>query len=205
MTVNPVADVVGRHIFYNNSSVGRQQTPAANAVDDAAIATDKQALLNGQKATFANYTSYSRGINGIMIDIADLADPAGLSVADFEFRTGNNNNPAGWSLLALDPSLITVAVRPGEGVDGSDRVTILFPDGAVKKTWLQVTVKATDATGLAAPDVHYWGNAIGDSGEFRRAIRRSTWWMRWVCGPIRTRCSSQRRSTTRMTTTATSR
>jgi hypothetical protein len=50
-------------------------------------------------------------------------------------------------------------------VDGSDRMTIIFPDGAVKKTWLQVTVKATEATGLAAPDVHYWGNAVGDSGN----------------------------------------
>jgi hypothetical protein len=100
-----------------------------------------------------------------MLDIEDLADAAGLSVADFTFRTGNNNSPAGWPLLALDPSLITVAVRLGAGVDGSDRVTILFPEGAVKKTWLQVTVKATDATGLVAPDVHYWGNAIGDSGD----------------------------------------
>ena len=50
-------------------------------------------------------------------------------------------------------------------MDGSDRVTILFPDGAVKKTWLQVKVKATDATGLATPDVHYWGNAIGETGN----------------------------------------
>jgi hypothetical protein len=28
-----------------------------------------------------------------------------------------------------------------------------------------VTVKATDVTGLATPDVHYWGNAVGDSGN----------------------------------------
>ena len=56
-------------------------------------------------------------------------------------------------------------MRAGAGVDGSDRVTIIFPDGAVKKTWLQVTVKATAATGLATPDVHYWGNAVGDVGN----------------------------------------
>lgn len=164
--------VVGRHIFYNNSKWDAHPgftngDPAANEFDDVAIAPDKQALLNGQKATFANYTSYSRGINGIMVDIAGLAQPAGLSAADFEFRTGNDNNPAAWPLLTLDPAQITIAVRAGAGVDGSDRVTILFPDGAVKKTWLQVTVKATDATGLAAPDVHYWGNAVGDSGNSR--------------------------------------
>ena len=145
------------------AGTGTNGDPAANAFDDLAIAPDKQALLNGQKATFANYTSYSRGINGIMIDIANLAQPAGLSAADFEFRTGNSNNPASWPLLGVDPSLITV--REGAGVDGSDRVTIIFPDGAVKKTWLQVTVKATEATGLATPDVHYWGNAIGETGN----------------------------------------
>jgi hypothetical protein len=160
----PITEVVGRHIFYNRSAFDGNNA-AADANDDAAIAPDKRALLNGEKATFANYTSYSRGINAVMIDIANLADPAGLSVADFTFRTGNDNNPAGWSALALDPAQITVAVRVGAGAGGSDRVTIVLPDGAVKKTWLQVTVKATAATGLAVPDVHYWGNAVGDSGN----------------------------------------
>ncbi len=162
--------IAGRHIFYNNSRWDAHAgfpngDPAANVFDDAAIAPDKQALVAGQHATFANYTSYSRGINGIMVDIANVADPSGLSVVDFEFRTGNHNNPAGWSPLALDPALITIDVRPGAGTDGSDRVTIVFPDSAVRKTWLQVTVKATDATGLATPDVHFWGNAVGDSGN----------------------------------------
>jgi hypothetical protein len=51
--------------------------PAANDFDDGAIATDKVALPPGQTGTFANYTSYPRGINGIMVDIQGLADPAG--------------------------------------------------------------------------------------------------------------------------------
>ena len=100
-----------------------------------------------------------------MVDIADLANPAGLSVADFEFRVGNSANPAAWPLLGIDPAQITVAVRPGAGTAGSDRVTILFPDGAIQNTWLQVTVKATAATGLATPDVHYWGHMLGETGD----------------------------------------
>ena len=43
--------------------------PADGAADDLAIAVDKAASRPGQMATFANYTSYSRGINGLMVDL----------------------------------------------------------------------------------------------------------------------------------------
>jgi len=164
ITVLPPAQIVSRQIFYNNSGFDGRDA-AANAGDDGAIAPGKVPLLPGAKATLANLISYSRGINGIMIDVANLTTPASLSAADFEFRVGNDNNPGVWPALQLDPALIEVSVRPGAGVDGSDRVTIRFPDGAIRKTWLQVTVKATAATGLQLPDVHYWGNVVGDSGN----------------------------------------
>ena len=51
--------VAGQDIFYAGSSFG------------TAIATDKTALLPGNTATFANYTSYVDGINGVMVDLAD--------------------------------------------------------------------------------------------------------------------------------------
>jgi hypothetical protein len=50
-------------------------------------------------------------------------------------------------------------------VNGSDRVTILWADNAIQNTWLQVTVKADGNTGLASPDVFYFGNVIGESGN----------------------------------------
>ncbi|MEN6451761.1 MAG: SdrD B-like domain-containing protein, partial [Thermoguttaceae bacterium] len=78
--------IAGRHVFYNNSYYDGNNT-AANAQDDSAIATDKTALLPGQKAGFANYTSYNRGINGVMVDIAGVAGP--ITAADFEFKVGN--------------------------------------------------------------------------------------------------------------------
>ncbi|KKK66169.1 hypothetical protein LCGC14_2966810, partial [marine sediment metagenome] len=135
----------------------------ANADDDAAIAPDKAALLLGQTATFANYTSYVSGLNGIMIDIAGLAYPGNLSLTeDFAFRVGNSNNLDNWTAAAAP---LPIAVRQGAGIDGSDRVTILWPDNAIEKQWLQVTVKATDNTGLAEPDVFYFGNAIGEAGD----------------------------------------
>jgi len=152
-------DVAGRHVFYNNSIFDGNDA-AANAADDGAIATDKEALRPGQKATFANYTSYSRGINGIMIDVDGLAGTP--TAADFEFRVGNDNDPTGW---AGGPAPVDVAVRAGAGVGGSDRVSLVWADEAIKNQWLEVTVKATEQTGLVRDDVFYFGNAIGETGN----------------------------------------
>ncbi|MEE8452632.1 MAG: hypothetical protein V3R99_11980, partial [Thermoguttaceae bacterium] len=47
------SQVVGRQVFYNNSSFD-DNDPQPSAADDAAIATDKTALRPGEKATSAN-------------------------------------------------------------------------------------------------------------------------------------------------------
>jgi hypothetical protein len=155
------ATVAGRRVFYNRSAFDGNNA-GANAADDGAVATDKVALLPGGTATFANYTSYSRGINGIMVDIAGLPVDAALSAADFVFRAGNDNNPGAWALAAPPTG---ISIRRSVGANGSDRVTIIWADGAVRKTWLQVTVKANANTGLATEDVFYFGNAVGEAGN----------------------------------------
>jgi hypothetical protein len=38
-------------------------------------------------------------------------------------------------------------------------------DGAVKNTWLRVTVKPTAHTGLTQPDVFSFGNLVGETGD----------------------------------------
>ncbi|MBN1764003.1 MAG: DUF362 domain-containing protein [Sedimentisphaerales bacterium] len=161
LVTGPQCDVVGRYIFYNNSYFDGND-PNFNADDDNAIGIDKQALLPGQIAHFANYTSYCRGINGIIVDMANLADRGNLGDGDFEFRVGNNDDPNSWSMAPYPQHII---VRPGEGVDGSDRVTIIWADNAIEKQWLQVVVMATENTGLTGNDVFYFGNAIGETGN----------------------------------------
>jgi len=130
--------------------------------NDGAIASDKYALMPGQTATFANYTSYGLGINGLMVDIYDRPPGAELNAADFQFRVGNNDDPGGW-LSAPTPSSITV--RSGNGILGSDRITLTWPDHTIQNTWLQVAVLATANTGLAESDVFYFGNVIGETGN----------------------------------------
>ena len=154
------AAVVARQNFYNDS-VFDGNDPAANAADDQAIAPDKQALLPGQTASFANYTSYSKGINGIMVDVQGLAGTP--TAADFVFRIGNDDNPAAWS---AGPAPASVVVRPFAGLDSSDCIEITWADGSViTDTWLQVTVDADADTGLAAPDVFYFGSDVGETGK----------------------------------------
>ena len=158
--------IEGRHVFYNNSAFDGNDA-GANVADDGAIATDKQALLPGSgAATFANYTSYSRGINGIMIDVSEIPDGITFDPSnyanDFAFKIGNSNTPSSWA-DAPDPTNITV--REDVGTNGSDRITITWADNAIQKQWLQVTVKAGGNTNVGVDDVFYFGNAIGETNN----------------------------------------
>jgi len=188
------AQVVDRHVFYNNSAWDGNDS-GANANDDNAIhpappisdpthpgkELGKQALLPGETASFVNYTSYFRGINGVMIDFDDLSVVP--TVDDFEFKVGNDNDPTGW---ADAPGPVEIALRQDVDVDGDgtpdvDRVTIIWEDyyvpggsppyqwavnpNGIGNQWLQVRVLAAGSTGVAEDDVFYFGNAIGECGN----------------------------------------
>ncbi|MDB5290176.1 MAG: hypothetical protein JWL69_1417 [Phycisphaerales bacterium] len=152
--------VVGRYVYYNNSSFDGN-TPAATTADFAALATDKQALLPGQTASFANYTSYSKGINGIMLDMAGLPAGGTLLATDFSFHVGLGGSPTGW---ALAPAPTGIVIFRAAGSGGADRVAITWADGAIVGKWLQIKVLPTANTALATADVFYFGNAPGATG-----------------------------------------
>ncbi|MEM9419581.1 MAG: hypothetical protein AAGA25_11115 [Planctomycetota bacterium] len=153
------ANVVGRHVFYNDSVFDGGLE--INSSDDSAIATDKVALLPGETATYANYTNNSRGINGLMVDIAGLSNRT-LTASDFQVRIGNTGNPGEW----ITGSLISnVLVRQGDGIDGSDRVTLGFESGSIINAWVEIRVLANTNTGLVTDDVFYFGNWVGETGN----------------------------------------
>jgi hypothetical protein len=161
----------GPFLFYNNSprydTTGNPQTPLPFK-DDNAIASDKVAYLPGSgAATFANVSSYTRGINGIMIDIPNQHGT--ITTADFVFKVGNNNAPNNW---ASAPLPTTVSVRPGAGVNGLDRLELIWPDKAIRNTWLQVIMKGNDVTGgndtntgLGSSLIFYFGHSLADTGS----------------------------------------
>ena len=149
----PAAGVAGRRMFYNHSALDGRD-PAANAADDNAVAGDKAALLPGQTATFANVSNYFRGLNGVMIDLADRPSRT-LRPEDFEVRVGNAADGSAWR---VGPAPQSVSVRRLGNVD---RVTLVWPDNALRNTWVEVKVRNTWNSGLAAPDVFYFGSAVG--------------------------------------------
>jgi Ca2+-binding RTX toxin-like protein len=156
------AAVAGRSLFYADSArydVTNSRLPGFE--DDNAIAQDKSALLPGSAATFANISSYAKGINGVMIDLMGAAGARSITASDFSFKMGNNNTPGLW---VEAPPPATVSVRAGAGVGGSDRIELIWTTDAVRNAWLQVTVAATANTGLLSPDVFYFGSAVGFSG-----------------------------------------
>src|SRR3954447_4822327 len=157
-----LSTVVGRFVFYNESTFDGNGA-AADARDVAAIAPDKFALFPGHTATFANYTSYSRGINGVAFDIAASAGdgaPGALGPHDLIVRAGTGADPEQWA-PAPAPVITRLAPAPGSG---TVRYLITWAAGAIRNQWLQVTIKSGGATGLAVPDVFYFGNIAGDTG-----------------------------------------
>jgi hypothetical protein len=82
-------------------------------------------------------------------------------LASLQFASWNGIAAGGF--VALPGTVVpTVAIAAGAGAGGSARVTITFADNAVQNTWLQVTVVSNGNTGLAANDVFYFGNVIGE-------------------------------------------
>jgi hypothetical protein len=153
-------------LFYKGSAKW-DVTNGATFSDDNAIAPDKTAYLPGSgTSAFSAVSSYSKGINGLMVDISGMHGD--ITASDFIFKVGNDNSPSLW---ATAPAPTTVTTRAGAGAGGSDRVELLWDDGAIQKQWLEVVVKGNDAlggsnanTGLPSSSVFYFGSAIGDSG-----------------------------------------
>ena len=56
-------------------------------------------------------------------------------------------------------------LRAHSGTDGTDRITIIWADHAIRNQWLRVTVPAGTPLGLPADDVFYFGNAVGEAGN----------------------------------------
>lgn len=151
------AVISSRQLYYDGSSFD-------GSTDFDAVATDKQFLVNGETATFANYSSYWAGLNGVVLELNDLnGTPTLANVGDyFEFRVGNDDTTGDW---AAAPVPVDVVYESNVGSNGIDRVFLKWADNAIENTWLQVNVLSGNTTGLASADQFYFGNVIGETGN----------------------------------------
>ncbi len=78
-----------------------------------------------------------------------------------QFAIWDGVNAAGFQATSAIP---TINVFRNGGVSNSHRIKIEFPNNAIQNTWLRITLLANANTDLAATDVFYFGNAIGDVG-----------------------------------------
>ncbi len=195
--------VVGRHLFYNNS-VFDGIDAAIGPADDAAIAPDKAAYLPGTgTSTFASISSYVRGINGIMVDIA--APTGSLTASDFTFKIGTSTSPETW---ANAPAPSQVVVRPAPA--RADRTASRSPGTTTSRTsGCKSSLRGTTPS-AASTRTPAWRRrtcftsaaASATVGPVRRSRRSRTSPTRSAPGSTTT---SDFRSTTSTTSTATRR
>lgn len=142
------ADVTNCRVAYIDTAWDRGNSEIT-IYTERAIAPDKEPLLPGNTATFANYTSHPLGITCIIIDGLD-----GLTAADVTTKLGNDNTPSGW---AAGPTPSVVALN--------GKHYLQFAPKVIRGQWVQITIAANATTGLSAAYVCYFGNAPGDTGN----------------------------------------
>lgn len=160
-TLSAWVTVVRSNVYYPNSSFAAGGI--AGAIDPSKVlATARE---TSRSLTFENLINTSRGINGLVFDIAGLASE-NLTVQDFVFRmspTGlfdsDRNPPNGWD-YAPNPKLISV--QPGTS-NTPAQVRVQWNDHAIENRWLQIQIQATDRTGLRETRTHYLGHLFGET------------------------------------------
>lgn len=135
-------------------------TGSGSAVDSSKVVAREGTAP--QTLSYQNLINTSDGINGLVLDINDLASTS-LTASDFVFQMSPlglfdeaSNPPSSWT-TAPSPSSITVT-------SGSpSRLLLQWPNNTIQNRWLRVTVLANDNTGLQQDEVFYIGHLLGET------------------------------------------
>ena len=151
-----VPSIASAGIFYEGSSF--------DTASDLDSTSGKSPLLPGETATFENYHSYSKGINGMVLEVNEIPTVPNSSNLDqfFSFRTGNSDDVSTWT-DAVAPNAVTY--QSNVNPSGADLIFLTWADEAIKNVWLEVTFLSNSTTGFTEPSVFYFGNIIGETGN----------------------------------------
>lgn len=155
----PPAQVVNRQVLHGNwTGPGPVQWNALDHRVQLAVETGSPQTLG-----MDNLANTRAGINGIALDIKYLGGP--LSASDFVFQMSPTgafdefaNPPSGWQAAPLPSSVIVSS----DGLQGSNRVLLSWPNQSIANRWLRITVKANSNTGLVDDTMFYVGHLLGE-------------------------------------------
>jgi hypothetical protein len=116
-------------------------------------------MVGGGTATFANWTGYNKGINGLIYDVLVGDGQPDPVAGDFTFV---NATKSGTGTTAVSPAASgKIVLVAGDTVNQRKvRMIFTFADNTVKNAWMKVVVGT--GFGLAQAETHYWGNVAGD-------------------------------------------
>jgi hypothetical protein len=156
------SEIVNGQVYYKGSTYSASGTNI-----EAALAPDKVLARAGAAPlllSYANVINTTRGINGIVLDIAGL--PAvSLAANDFGLRMSPQgifdaiaNPPSTWQPA---PAPTDIAVSAGTATAPA-RVRLEWADNAIANRWLQLQVLPSANTGLLERVTLYLGHLMGD-------------------------------------------
>jgi hypothetical protein len=159
-TVDALATVVRAGVYYRGSVF---ENNGVDAAIDSSIELAKSGSTS-QLLGYNNLINSSRGINGLVFDVAGLAS-TDLTSNDLSFRVSPRgafdeaaNPPSSWQ---LPPSPTAIVVTAGTNTTPS-RIRLEWADNAIANQWLQVRVSANTRTGLTTPQTFYLGHLLGE-------------------------------------------
>ena len=148
--------------YYKGSFYTAGGTNVVGGMDPSKMVA--KAGATSQTLSFENVSNYTRGINGLVIDVAGLT-ATDLTVADFGFRMSPQgafdeaaNPPSSW---VAAPAPTAIVVTPGTATNPA-RVRFEWPDNVIQNRWLEVRVLANAAIGVPATQEFYLGNLQAD-------------------------------------------
>ena len=154
--------VVSNTAYYKDSFYTTGGTNIEGGYDPSKLVA--KAGATPQTLSFANVSNYTRGINGMIIDVPGLTATS-LTLADVGFKMSPQgaydeaaNPPSSWG-AAPNPTLIVVT--PGTA-SAPTRVRFEWADNVIQNRWLEVRVLANAAIGVPAVQEFYLGHLRGE-------------------------------------------
>ena len=159
-TLDALVTVVRAGVYYRGSVF---ENNGVDAAIDSSIELAKSGSTS-QLLGYNNLINSSRGINGLVFDVAGLVS-TNLTTSDLIFRVSPKGAfdeasipPSNWQLA---PSPSAIVVTAGTNTTPS-RIRLEWTDNAIANQWLQVRVLANSLTGLIAPQTYYLGHLFGE-------------------------------------------